>query len=83
MKREERLQQYNEEAIKPKQKNSNDKNVDVSIQSKQFLSINEAANLIGASSRTIQRLIAKGILKVGKIGRRSIIQRNEIDKLFQ
>jgi len=43
----------------------------------------EAAQLLGTSRRTIQRLIAKGSLKIGKIGSRSIIHRNEIDKLFQ
>ncbi len=63
--------------------NGIEKPADTSVRDKQFLSIKEAASLIGASSRTIQRLIAKGALKIGKVGRRSIIQRNEIDKLFQ
>lgn len=52
------------------------------LQLKTFLSIDEAAMLLGASRRTIQRLIAKGSIKAGKLGSRSIIQRAEIDKLF-
>lgn len=52
------------------------------IQQKEFLSIDETSLLLGASRRTIQRLISKGTLKVGKIGRRTIIHRKEIDKLF-
>jgi excisionase family DNA binding protein len=39
--------------------------------------------MLGASRCTIQRLIAKGTLKAGKIGSRCIIQRTEIDKLFK
>jgi len=57
--------------------------IDNSVHLKQFLSIKETAQLLGSSRRTIQRLIAKGSLKIGKIGSRSIIHRNEIDKLFQ
>ncbi len=53
------------------------------IQQKEFLNIEETAALIGASRRTLFRLISNGTLKVGKIGRRTIIQRNEIDKLFK
>jgi len=83
MKRDEKLQQNKVEAVNQMSHNGKDKPVDASVHAKQFLSIKEAATLIGASSRTIQRLITKGALKVGKVGRRSIIQRNEIDKLFQ
>ena len=55
---------------------------DLAVQDKWFLSFQETAYLLGARRRTIQRLIAKGSLKVGKVGARSIIQRSEIDKLF-
>lgn len=54
-----------------------------SIEQKAFLSIKEAATLLGASERTIQRLIAKNVIRVAKLGRRCIIQRLEIDKLFK
>jgi excisionase family DNA binding protein len=53
------------------------------IDQKVFLSIDETATLLGASRRTIQRLISKGALKVGKVGSRSIVQRAEIDKIFK
>ena len=62
-------------------KKINDKSSEVII--KQFLSIDEAAVLIGASSRTIKRLIQKGTLKASKVSRRTIICRKDIDKLFQ
>jgi excisionase family DNA binding protein len=54
----------------------------IGIQQKEFLSVEETATLLGASRRTIQRMISKGTLKVGKIGRRTIVKRLEIDKLF-
>lgn len=53
------------------------------LQQKLFLSLDEAAAILGASRRTLQRLIAKGTLKAGKVGNRRIIQRTEIDKLFK
>ena len=52
------------------------------IHSKQFLSVQEAANLIGTSRWTIQRMIQKEQLKAAKFGRRTIIARTEIDNLF-
>ncbi len=53
-----------------------------SIASKEFLSIKEASELLGASRWTIQRLIKKQIINAAKFGRRTIIMRYEIDKLF-
>lgn len=55
----------------------------VLLSQKEFLNIDEAAALIGASRRTIYRLIENKKLKVTKICSRSIIKRSEIDKLFQ
>jgi len=52
------------------------------IHSKQFLSVQEAANLIGTSRWTIQRMIQKEQLKAAKFGRRTIIARTEINNLF-
>lgn len=83
LKREEKLLEYLEQTKKPKTLNVSRVTTDNSIQLKQFLNIEEAARLLGTSRRTFQRLIAKGDLKVGKVGSRSIIHRNEIDKLFQ
>lgn len=53
------------------------------ISLKEFLSIDETCQLIGASRWTIYRMIDKGSLKVGKLGSRTIIKRQEIDNLFK
>jgi excisionase family DNA binding protein len=80
LKREEKLSQYSLNTAS----SSSAPQFGVSeLQQKAFLSIHETALLLGASRRTIQRLIAKGSLKVGKVGTRSIIQRSGIDKLFK
>jgi excisionase family DNA binding protein len=49
---------------------------------KDFLSIDETCQLLGASRWTIYRLIDKGQLKAGKLGSRTIISRVAIDNLF-
>jgi excisionase family DNA binding protein len=53
------------------------------VSQKDFLNINEAGQLLGASRWTIYRLIEDGKLKATKIGRRTIIKRHEIEKLFK
>lgn len=55
---------------------------DTTIQQKEFLSIDEAATLLGASKRTIQHMNAKWAMKVKELGCRIIFRREEIDKLF-
>jgi excisionase family DNA binding protein len=52
------------------------------LQTKDFLSISEACLLIGVSRRTIYRLIANQVIKVGKAGSRTLIKRTEIEKIF-
>lgn len=52
------------------------------LHSKQYLSVQEAANLIGTSRWTIQRMIQREQLKAAKFGRRTIIAKTEIDNLF-
>ncbi|MFA8436778.1 MAG: helix-turn-helix transcriptional regulator [Marinifilaceae bacterium] len=52
------------------------------VEDKPFLSIQEACQLLGASRMTLYRQIKKGTFKVGKLGRRTIIQRSEIEKIF-
>ena len=54
----------------------------LAVQKLDFLSIDEAATLLGTSRRTIQRLIAKGAIQVAKLGARTIIKRTAIDNLF-
>lgn len=49
---------------------------------KEFLSIKETCELLGASRMTIHRQIKKGFIPAVKLGTRVIIKRSEIDKLF-
>ena len=53
------------------------------LKHKDFLSIEETCKLLGASRMTIYRQIKSGNIRAAKIGRRTIIKRTEIDKLFQ
>lgn len=54
----------------------------LNLKEKEFLSVQEAAILLGASRWTIQRMIKREDIKAGKLGRRTIIPRSEIDNLF-
>jgi excisionase family DNA binding protein len=49
---------------------------------KEFLSISETCHLLGASRMTIYRQIKTGSIPAAKIGRRTIIKRSIIDKIF-
>jgi excisionase family DNA binding protein len=53
------------------------------IRAKEFLSITETCKLVGVSRRTVYRCIERGDLIAGKLGKRTIIKRSEIDKLFE
>ena len=53
------------------------------LKDKDFLSVDETCKLLGASRMTIYRQIKAGNIHAAKIGRRTIIKRTEIDKLFQ
>ena len=55
----------------------------INIRDKEFLSVQEAAILVGASRWTIQRMIQRDEIKAGKLGRRTIIPRTAIDNLFK
>jgi len=55
----------------------------LSLKTKEFLSIQEAADLLGASRWTIQRLVQRNVLNAAKLGRRTILRRSEIDNLFK
>lgn len=54
----------------------------INLRDKEFLSVQEAAILLGASRWTIQRMIQREEIKAGKLGRRTIIPRTAIDILF-
>jgi excisionase family DNA binding protein len=53
------------------------------LSQKEFLSINETAQLMGASRWTIYRLIHAGRLNATKLRRRTILKRKDIDNLFK
>ncbi len=52
------------------------------IKNKDFLSLAETSRLLGASRMTIYRQIKSGKINAAKLGRRTIIKRSEIEKLF-
>ena len=55
----------------------------LNLKTKEFLSVQEAADLLGASRWTIQRLVQRNVLNAAKLGRRTILKRSEIDNLFK
>ncbi len=52
------------------------------IKQKDFLSIKEAHTLLGLSERSFYRIMKAGTIHTAKLGKRTIIKRSEIDKLF-
>lgn len=52
------------------------------LSEKEFLSIADTCQLLGASRMTIYRQIKNGNIKAVKLGRRTIIRISEIEKLF-
>ena len=52
------------------------------VEKKEYLSIAETCSLLGASRMTIYRQIKRGTIPAAKIGRRTIIKRSELEKLF-
>lgn len=53
------------------------------LKTKEFLSITDACLVLGISRRTIYRMIERKEIKTGKAGRRTLIKRDELDKLFK
>ena len=52
------------------------------FQDKEYLSISEVCQLLGASRMTIYRQIKNGNINAIKLGRRTIIRKSDIEKLF-
>lgn len=52
------------------------------IRAKSYLSISDGSRLLGISRRTIYRMIDRGELNAGKAGSRTLLRREDIDKLF-
>jgi excisionase family DNA binding protein len=53
-----------------------------SLANKKYLCVKDVAELIGVSRWTINRMIKRGDLRIHKFGRKKIIERSQIDKLF-
>ncbi len=53
------------------------------IQAKDFLSIAETCGLLGISQRTVFRLLKAGRIPSAKLGRRTIVRRGSLEKLFE
>lgn len=53
-----------------------------SLANKTYLCVQDVAELIGVSRWTINRMIKRGELQIHKFGRKKIIERSQIDKLF-
>ncbi len=52
------------------------------LQAKDFLKIEEVCGLLGISRSTVSRAIKENRLKAVRFGRRVIIKRSEIDRIF-
>lgn len=52
------------------------------LKTKEFLSIEDTCTLLGVSRWTVWRGIKRNDINAVKIGRRTLIKRTEIDKLF-
>ena len=73
-KRDEKISKAKDEEIQ--------RTFDPNLGAKLFLNKEETAELLGVSSKTIYRMIKRGELKAKKLGRRVIIARKDIDKMF-
>jgi excisionase family DNA binding protein len=76
-KRQEKVNTSNKEVIEIKNKPINE------IKEKEYLSVHEVCTLLGISRRTIYRMIDREELVPGKIGRRTIIPKEQINQLFK
>lgn len=54
-----------------------------SLLTKNYLSIQDTADLIGVSRWTINRMVKRGELQIHKFGRKKIIQKEQIENLFK
>lgn len=52
------------------------------LKRKEFLSIAETCVVLGISRRTVYRMLERSEIKKGKAGKRTIIKRSELEKLF-
>jgi excisionase family DNA binding protein len=50
---------------------------------KQFYSIRETAEFLGVSDRTVKREIKAGRLAIRKVGRRTILDRDDLERFLE
>jgi excisionase family DNA binding protein len=82
-KRQEKIQSSIEQnVIKTKTIQKENTPSPTSLNSKDFLSISDASQLIGVSRWTIQRMVKRGQLTAVQFGRKHIIKRSQIENLF-
>lgn len=82
-KRQDKIQSTIERELQKNKSNPSENNAPtLSLNSKDFLSITDASQLIGVSRWTIQRMIKRGELKAVQFGRKHIIKRSQIENLF-
>lgn len=79
LKREEKIQHAEKLEREKKEDTTTLKNIAV----KKYLSIKEAAQLLGVSERTFYRLMKDGKIKSHKLGGRTIIRQIDIENLFK
>ena len=81
-KRHYKKRKRNELIAKAIEKDNNKKPFNPVVKEKEFLSVKETCMLLGASRWTIYRLIDNGKIRAAKLGTRTLIQRAEINNLF-
>ena len=82
-KRQDKIQSTIEGEIQKNKSNPSENNSPaISLNSKDFLSITDASQLIGVSRWTIQRMIKRGQLNAVQFGNKHIIKRSQIENLF-
>ena len=82
VKREEKVESAHKEYIETKKKPQKQPLETILVQ-KPYLGIKEACKLLNASDTTIRKAIKDGTLKTIRIGKKHIIRREDIEKLFQ
>ena len=81
-KRQEKIQASLEQDLNKPKTVQKEATTPTSLNSKDFLSISEASQLIGVSRWTIQRMVKRGQLNAVQFGRKHIIKRAQIENLF-
>ena len=83
IKREEKINaSMNQDFAKVQSQQSLQSQTNSVLDEKEYLSVKEACQLLGASRWTIYRLISSETIKSAKLGRKTIIPKSEIQNLF-